>query len=204
MTKEPKGTFLSEGKEPVIERIFQLVERYPSRSAAARAWGININTLKNYYRRKDIQPVPRRNQLQKIANQENVSLRWLLTGEPKDTKIQEKEPERDIQIQTHSNHKPQRMKRTEEKLLDMLRLLSDEKLEEITRQLMLKGVETILYLLDENNLLLLQQPDTLKAHMLQEYVTGKPLSDSTDKVCARESEGTTPTESLVDRHKKAG
>ncbi|WP_061770231.1 hypothetical protein [Serratia symbiotica] len=81
MKKEPKGVFYEAGKEPVIERVFRLIERYPSRSAAARAWGININTLKNYYRRQEeIQPTPRPSQLKKIADVEDVSLEWLTTG----------------------------------------------------------------------------------------------------------------------------
>ncbi|MBQ0955117.1 hypothetical protein [Serratia symbiotica] len=44
MIKEPKGVFYEAGKEPVIERVFRLIERYPSRSAAARAWGIRRTT----------------------------------------------------------------------------------------------------------------------------------------------------------------
>lgn len=46
MRKAPQGSFPADGKEPIIERIFRLVERYPSRNAAARAWGINEGTLK--------------------------------------------------------------------------------------------------------------------------------------------------------------
>lgn len=65
MRKELEGSFPGQGKEPIIERIFKLVERYPSRNAAARAWGINEGTLKNYYNRKEIAPTPRYNQLKK-------------------------------------------------------------------------------------------------------------------------------------------
>ncbi|ECB1320902.1 hypothetical protein EU387_09020 [Salmonella enterica subsp. enterica serovar Panama] len=81
MRKTPEGTFLEEGKEPVIARIFKLVDRYPSRSEAARAWGINVGTLNNYYKRKHLNPTPRRSQLIKIAEKENVSIEWLASGE---------------------------------------------------------------------------------------------------------------------------
>lgn len=79
--KIPKGSFVAPTKEPLIERVIQLAERYPSRSAAARAWGININTIKNYYRRKDIQPIPRDHHLRAIAEKEGVSMEWLLNGD---------------------------------------------------------------------------------------------------------------------------
>lgn len=49
---------MSQGKEPVIERIGMLTKRYPSRSAAARAWGININTLNSYFKGGQTQPAP--------------------------------------------------------------------------------------------------------------------------------------------------
>lgn len=85
--KTPSGSFVVTRKEPLIERVFQLVERYPSRSAAARAWGININTIKNYYRRKDIQPIPRDHHLRAIAEKEGVSMNWLLHGDNNESKV---------------------------------------------------------------------------------------------------------------------
>lgn len=76
------SSFLDEGKEPVIERIFRLAERYKSRSEAARAWGINIQTLQNYYKRRNNQPPPqpRKHHLQNIAEREHVSMEWLVYG----------------------------------------------------------------------------------------------------------------------------
>ena len=99
MDKERKCSFGGDVKEPIIERIFSLVERYPSRNEAAKAWGININTLQNYYKRRDIAPTPRKQLLEVIANHEGVSLDWLVEGigePPVDTK-KEHEKER-----THS------------------------------------------------------------------------------------------------------
>ncbi|CAD5766555.1 regulatory protein [Escherichia coli] len=77
-----KSSFLDEGKEPVIERIFRLAERYKSRSEAARAWGINIQTLQNYYKRRNNQPPPqpRKHHLKNIAEKEHVSMEWLIYG----------------------------------------------------------------------------------------------------------------------------
>ncbi|EGB6227763.1 hypothetical protein H7402_000557 [Salmonella enterica] len=81
MRKTPERSFPSEGKEPVIKRIFRLVDRYPSRSAAARAWGINVATINNYYKREHLNIIPRRSQLLKIAEKEGVSVEWLVSGE---------------------------------------------------------------------------------------------------------------------------
>ncbi len=40
---------MSQGKEPVIERIGMLTKRYPSRSAAARAWGNQYQHIKQLF-----------------------------------------------------------------------------------------------------------------------------------------------------------
>ncbi|AHE72584.1 hypothetical protein M942_04690 [Enterobacter ludwigii] len=154
MRKEPLSVLQEAAKEPVIERIFQLVERYPSRSAAARAWDININTLKNYYRRQGLTPIPRQHQLAKIAEVENVSMEWLLHGvgpsheKPKGTT---KEPKNT----------------TNQKLLDLFSVLSEEEKQAIIEVLTRKGVETILYLLDKDSVKLLQLPDSVKAGVLR-------------------------------------
>lgn len=71
---------MSQGKEPVIERIGMLTKRYPSRSAAARAWGININTLNSYFKGGQTQPAPRESILIRISESEGVSLEWLKEG----------------------------------------------------------------------------------------------------------------------------
>ncbi|EEJ0780893.1 hypothetical protein GSC47_001366 [Salmonella enterica] len=158
MAKEPIGSFLSEGKEPVIERIFQLVERYPSRSAAARAWGINVNTLKNYYRRKDILPVPRRNQLSKIAEVEGVTMEWLTDGiGPAPTGLSMNQKNQTA-IQRHNSL---------DKLTEILAFLSEEERNRLVETLTRKGVETILYLLDEDNINLLKQRQSRTTQVTQ-------------------------------------
>lgn len=135
MPKEPSGVFVDQSKEPVIERVFQLVERYPSRSAAARAWGINVNTLKNYYRRKDISPVPRYNQLAKIAEVENVSMDWLINGSGEPPKKPKSQPQG----------------KDDEKLMEMFAFLSADEKQELVGMLTRKGIETVLNLLDKDN-----------------------------------------------------
>lgn len=96
-------------------------------------------------------------------------------------------------------------------LSELLSFLTDEERHQLTMVLTRKGVETILYLLDENNLLLLQQPDTLKAHMIQEYITGThqereaTTASTTNKVCARANEEQATSKSLTTtRPRKAG
>ncbi|MFB9084904.1 hypothetical protein LU604_22135 [Erwinia tracheiphila] len=78
MSKEPERSFVNDAKEPVIERIFKRVERYDSRAEAAAAWGININTLQNYYKRRAQAPVPREMLLRPIAEREGSAFAdWL-------------------------------------------------------------------------------------------------------------------------------
>lgn len=188
MTKEPIGSLPGDGKEPVIERIFKLVERYPSRSAAARAWGININTLKNYYRRQDIQPTPRESQLTKIAEVEGVSLDWLKTGAGEAPK----EPERT----RHGS--------VSDKLTDMLSFLTEKERQGLTGILARKGIETVLYLLDENNIRLLQLPQVVKDQILAVHSDDSAHVAADDKkVCASTEEKDTTESRLVAKHKHA-
>lgn len=182
MRKEPKSVFQEAEKEPIIERIFQLVERYPSRSAAARAWDINVNTLKNYYRRQGITPTPRQHQLAKIAEVENVSMEWLLHGvgttqeKPVGTK---KEP----------------FNTTSQKLLEMFSVLSEEERLALIEVLTRKGVETILYLLDKDSIKLLQLPESVKAGVLR--LANK--SDTTIREILSKVERDDPPESVADK-----
>lgn len=138
MRKAPQGFFPADGKEPIIERIFRLVERYPSRNAAARAWGINEGTLKNYYNRRDYAPIPRPHQLKKIAESENVTLEWLMTGEgnvePKDSKEPKKENTDNVDAQ----------------ILMFLSFLKPQEKQQVADVLGRKGAEQLLILLDEH------------------------------------------------------
>ncbi len=153
--KEQTRSFGSKEKEPVIDRIFQLVDRYPSRSQAARAWGMNISTLQNYYKRKDIEPTPRKAHLLKIAEKEQVSLDWLLTGEGEI-------PDFKKSIKNEMNKKELIIKQgvsnelIDLKIMELLSFLSKDEKERIMEVLVRKGVETVLYLLDPSNQALLE------------------------------------------------
>ncbi|EGX5147238.1 hypothetical protein RNH31_004741 [Salmonella enterica] len=139
MKKEPSGSFPGQEKEPIIERIFKLVERYPSRSEAARKWGINESTLKNYYKRRDTAPTPRINQLRKIAESEDVSLEWLQFGvgeEPKET------------FQKRQQSNPLSASDIDNKILTFLSFLDDSEKQRLIDVLGRKGAEHCLILLD--------------------------------------------------------
>lgn len=134
MKKERKGTFREQDKEPVIERLAQLIRRHPSRSAAARAWGININTLNSYFKSESNPPMPRENLLLRIAESEGVSLQWLKTG-------LDESPKKPINVGDFGDD-----------LSEMLSFLTQEERRQLTSVLARKGVETILYLLDEDSI----------------------------------------------------
>ncbi|HFK2401402.1 TPA: hypothetical protein ACQ8ZY_005814 [Escherichia coli] len=155
--KEHNGSFAPDSKEPVINRIFKLVDRYRSRNEAAKAWGININTLQNYYKRKDLSPVPRKTLLEKIAQCEGVSLEWLQTGEGKEPEMNIKRT-RDSLVPPHSD--------LDDKILSLIRFLSDSEKEALFQVLARKGIETLLFLLDEDNIRLLQMDRVVKEKIL--------------------------------------
>ncbi|EGK3350802.1 hypothetical protein ACE2I0_004453 [Salmonella enterica] len=155
--KERNGSFAPGSKEPVINRIFKLVDRYRSRNEAAKAWGININTLQNYYKRKDLSPVPRKTLLEKIAQCEGVSLEWLQTGEGKEPEMNTKRTQGGL-VPPHSD--------LDDKILSLIRFLSDSEKEALFQVLARKGIETLLFLLDEDNIRLLQMDRVVKEKIL--------------------------------------
>ncbi|MCU6237062.1 hypothetical protein KWH75_08260 [Morganella morganii] len=140
MGKEPCSTLLAQDKEPVIERIAQLIRRYPSRSAAARAWGVNVNTLNSYFKNQSIPPVPRENILQRIADNEGVTLEWLQEGSDKKPKSP---------IESMEIPKPTIINGGNDNLNEMLSFLTPEERYKLAEMLARKGVETILQLLFE-------------------------------------------------------
>lgn len=125
MVKEPQGAFQPEGKEPVIDRLTQLVRRYASRSAAARAWGISVNTLNSYYKTSVEPPMPRENLLANIAAHEGVSLEWLKTGNTSES------PKSPVIIKGGD---------TQDELSRMLSFLTQDEREQLTMTLARKGL----------------------------------------------------------------
>ncbi|EET8024558.1 hypothetical protein MN350_004954 [Escherichia coli] len=130
---------MEQAKEPIIERMAYLIRQYPSRSAAARAWGLNINTLQSYFKKGNT-PEPRESILVRIAESEGVSLDWLKTGNGNPPKIQKS--------QSHLSQG--------DKLTEMLSFLTSEEREALTNMLARKGVEIVLRLLDRETQELLQ------------------------------------------------
>ncbi|EFF0761544.1 hypothetical protein CCS78_004471 [Escherichia coli] len=130
---------MEQAKEPIVERMAYLIRRYPSRSAAARAWGININTLQSYFKKGNT-PEPRESILVRIAESEGVSLEWLKTGNGNPPKTQ----------------KAQGNLSQGDQLTEMLSFLTGEEREALTNMLARKGVETVLRLLDKETQELLQ------------------------------------------------
>ncbi|EFV8142142.1 hypothetical protein GLR47_21740 [Shigella sonnei] len=127
---------MEQAKEPIVERMAYLIRRYPSRSAAARACGININTLQSYFKKGNT-PEPRESILVRIAESEGVSLEWLKTGNGNPPKKQSDLSQGD-------------------QLTEMLSFLTSEEREALTNMLARKGVETVLRLLDKETQELLQ------------------------------------------------
>lgn len=183
--KETLGALGLTRKERVIERIFKLAERYPSRNAAARAWKMNENTLKNYYRRQENQPIPREPQLRKIAEAEGVSLKWLLTGDDEPNKDTKDTPA-GSQLFLDVN---------DDQLLNMLSFLTTQERQQLTELLARKGVETILCLLNDINLQLMRLDTADKIRAL-EMITGKKGSSETSEHVAQPD--------LLSGSKKAG
>ncbi|MFH2504006.1 hypothetical protein ABK730_18990 [Klebsiella indica] len=166
MSKVPKGSIERGRKEPVIENISRLIDRYPSRSAAARAWGFNLNTLNSYFKNKEVPPIPRRSQLLKIASVEGVTIDWLLHENTDFTKNNTNKGGAGI-------NEAQSMPSTQEgneapiyngdrKLLALFEFLSEEEKLKIAEILARKGVETALLLLDEDMLKIAHAHPTVK------------------------------------------
>nr|WP_318382490.1 hypothetical protein [uncultured Enterobacter sp.] len=169
MNTNSKGSFVGEGKESICQRVFQLIDRYPSRSAAARAWKININTLKNYFRPENIDRVPRRSQLLKIAEVEGVSFEWLLTGKVKETK----EPNRKTEVLIKREHNDCAVQKVEgtidtqvhsldAQLAALLSFLNNEEKALLVETLARKGIEVILTILDEDLMKLAKAKSNVK------------------------------------------
>ncbi|OON37488.1 hypothetical protein BTJ39_20020 [Izhakiella australiensis] len=205
MRKAPDRSFPDEAKEPVIHRVFQLVDRYPSRSEAARAWGMKVSTLQNYYKRKDINPTPRKAQLLKIAEQEGVTLDWLLTGDGKAPLKPEKKNEmNDSFRKTHSSTN---MTKADEKILELLSFLSQDEKDKFLEVLVRKGIEVVLYLLDEDNIKLLKLDRVMKEKVLglqPKTLEEAARLDEGARECGSDNLGETAPQSLASNHKQAG
>lgn len=125
---------------------------------------MKVSTLQNYYKRKDICPTPRKAQLIKIAEQEGVPLEWLLSGAGKEPELTTKKNE--MSESGYESSSPNLRGGANEKILELLSFLSEDEKERILEVLVRKGIETILYLLDEDNIKLLKLDRVMKEKIL--------------------------------------
>ncbi|MFT4463925.1 MAG: hypothetical protein ACMX3H_02935 [Sodalis sp. (in: enterobacteria)] len=190
----------------MISRIAKLVKRYPSRRQAAEAWGVNYSTLQNYFKRASMQPNLRRQVLEAISRCENVSVEWLLTGiGDVDTENEErklwvyKEP---IVVTTTTS-----VARDISRITDLLGLLKDDDLSKLAEILGLKGVEILLYLLDDDNIRLLKLDHVIKDKILgKDYPENEALAalnDANGRESGFDGEMETGEEILVSNSKRA-
>lgn len=77
-SKEHYGSFECGSKEPFQERLLSLLGGR-SKYQAAKDWGVNLSTLKNYFSRQG--SIPRHEVLAKISQAEGVSIDWLIGGQ---------------------------------------------------------------------------------------------------------------------------
>ncbi|WP_291971855.1 hypothetical protein [Candidatus Symbiopectobacterium sp.] len=198
MSKELERSFVNDAKEPIIERIFKLVERYGSRAEAAAAWGININTLQNYYKRREQAPVPREMLLRQIAEREGVSVRWLVSGEGEAPKKNTKN--------TVFERKNSSLNDIDLKLLALFGTLSSDEKQALFEVLARKGIETALYLLDEDNIKLLKMDRVVKEKILGiQHRTPEDMDhdDAEARECGADNPGEALPQSLAS-NKKVG
>lgn len=190
--KERKSSFESNRKEPFSQRL-KILMHGRNIKQCADDWDIKLSTLKNYFSRPEARP--RYEVLSKISNKEKVSIEWLLGEEDSNESLD--------QQKITSNAKTAWLIR----LTEMLELLSDEDVEALTKQLTLKGVETILYLLDEDNIKLLKLDRVMKEKVLglqPQTLEEAARIDEEARECGADHEGETLPQSLASNNKRAG
>lgn len=192
-TKQPQGSFESSRKEPFSDKLKKL-QNGRTVKQCAEDWGINLSTLKNYFSRPDA--TPRFDVLSKISSTEGVSIEWLLGNEDSFEVARPRKPF------------PQYARGVwHRRLTDMLDLLDEDDLEALTKQLTLKGLETILYLLDEDNIKLLRMDRVMKEKVLglqPKTLEEAARLDKEAKECGSDNSGETAPQSLASNHKQAG
>lgn len=189
--KQPQGSFEGEGKEPFSDRLKKL-QNGRTVKQCAEDWDINLSTLKNYFSRPEA--MPRFDVLSKISSTEGVSIEWLLGNKDsfEDYKTESVPPK-----STHGVWLS--------RLTDMLDLLDEDDLEALTKQLTLKGLETILYLLDEDNIALLRLDKVVKEKILGKQTQTKEVANQNyekAKECGADNAERPAEESLASDNKR--
>jgi transcriptional regulator with XRE-family HTH domain len=144
-----------------------------SRRAAAKAWGMNISTLTNFLENSS---VPTYELLNRIAGAEDVDTEWLITG---DTSIK-------VPARLYENT----LTRGEiiSELLHSFEALSTHELNSLRWFFKRKGIEAMLYLLNESDFKLLQLPDEEKERLMALHEAKKGAPED-----SQENELTRPT-----------
>ncbi|WP_048795414.1 MULTISPECIES: hypothetical protein [Serratia] len=191
-TKQPEGSFEVKRKEPFSDKLKKLQNGRTVRQCA-EDWGINLSTLKNYFSRPDA--TPRFDVLSKISSTEGVSIEWLLGDEDS------------FEVVKSEGTLPKCARGVwRRRLTDMLDLLDEDDLEALTKQLTLKGLETILYLLDEDNIALLKLDKVVKEKILGKQPQTEAVANHNyekAKECGADNEERADTESLASDKKRA-
>lgn len=166
---------------------------------------MKVSTLQNYYKRKDITPIPRKAQLIKIAEREGVSMEWLLTGSGEEP-IGKSQKSEKSELKT-SRHLTRNKGKADEKILELLSFLSEDEKEMILEVLVRKGIDTVLYLLDEDNIKLLKMDRVMKEKVLglqPQTLEEAARIDEEARECGADHEGETLPQSLASDSKRAG
>ncbi|BBR57886.1 MULTISPECIES: helix-turn-helix domain-containing protein [unclassified Klebsiella] len=167
--KETYGSFETGEKERFAERLEQLL-RGRSKYQAAKDWGINQSTFKNYFSRQG--SLPRFEVLEKISKHEHVSIEWLVGRETDildsdyaaSSTILEPASEYDTRAPSHTMN--ERVVNYDTGLFSIFSILSEEEKKSLFELIARKGVDTVLQLQDERNLKLIQCPDYEKDRLL--------------------------------------
>lgn len=196
--KVPSCSFESKQKEPFSVRLKSLLAGR-SINKAAKDWGVNVSTLKNYFSRQS--STPRHEVLLKISRCEGVSVDWLLYGDL--IKLKE---ESIIKVQDTVCQEGE-LSESVLKLASMLDLLDKKEIEALFKVLVLKGVETALYLLDDDNIKLLKLDRVIKDKLLGKHYPEDDeqaaLNDAKARECGFDNEGEEASVNLTDRRKQA-
>lgn len=158
-------------------------------------WGLKQSTLKNYFFRPESKP--KFEALSSISKAEGVSIEWLADGVVSN--------ESSGFDPTNANSVPKEAWRN--RLSEMLALLSEDDIEQLAKQLTLKGVETVLYLLDDDNIRLLKMDRVVKEKVLglQPQTPAEAARvDEEARECDSVNTGETLAQSLASHGKRAG
>lgn len=192
MAKNTEVFFSDPAKETIKDRLLALVAGRPRRSVAAK-WGLKYATLSNYLTGKG--SIPRRDKLELIAKAEGVDIEWIING----GKVVSKEfnsGDRDLHLS------PQTLK-----LAEFFEALNDTERSALINLLTRKGVETVLYLLDDDNLKLLQLDYVIKEKVLgrtsSQTQSEAILNDEKARECGLDSKNEAGEEILTNYSKRA-